>query len=110
MITPMTAPATLRAAKSSGSRPARFATAAAITSMVRVNSSTARARTSGTAMLSSMVSCSRASSSELSPASIALVAPRIAAIGPSPAGCASSAWTVRTSISSCRTTSSLVGK
>ena len=56
MITPMTAPATVRTARSSAGRPARLATASATTVMVRANSSSARARISGTVMVSSVVS------------------------------------------------------
>ncbi len=38
------------------------------------------------------------------------MAARTAAIGPSPGGCCSNAATIRVSMSSCRTRSSLVGK
>ena len=86
MITPTMAPATFRAATSPGSRPARLAMASPITSIVRVSSSTARARISGTDMVSSTVSRSRARSAVLSPAAIVALAARIAAIGPRSAG------------------------
>ena len=56
MITPMTAPAMVRTARSSAGRPARRATASATTPMVRANSSMARDLISGTVMVSRVVS------------------------------------------------------
>ena len=79
-------------------------------SMERANSSSARARISGTAMVSSVVCLNRSRSSWVNPASAETTAPRTAASGLSPAGWAFSASRVSTSISSCRTTSSFVGK
>ena len=68
MITPKIAPASARTATSSGSRPLRLARTAAVPSMVRANSSRARARISGTAMVSSVVCRNRSRSSSVNPA------------------------------------------
>jgi predicted aconitase with swiveling domain len=56
MITPTTAPAMVRTARSSAGRPARLPTASATTVIVRANSSSARARISGTVMVRLVVS------------------------------------------------------
>jgi hypothetical protein len=110
MITPTTAPARARTARSDGERSARLATASAITSIVRVNSSIARALISGTPSVSWVVSRICVISSSLNEVSASSAAARIAGIGARPGGCRENASSIRVSRSSRSTTSSLVGK
>ncbi len=87
-----------------------MATVSAIAPMARANSSSARARISGTVMLSLVLSRRRSRSAPVYESNICRTAARTAAIGPSPGACCSNAAINRVSMSSCRTTSSLVGK
>ena len=100
----------VRTGGSSGGRPARSATASARIWIVLANSSSMRARTAGTDSERSVVWRSWARSSADMPANASWSDARMAAIVLSPAGWARSASIQRSSMSSCRTTSSLVGK
>jgi hypothetical protein len=78
--------------------------------MTRANSSNARARTSGTRSDSPVDAVTISISSGVNDARASFHAARIAASGGISGGCRSNASSIRTSMSSCSTTSSFVGK
>lgn len=107
---PISAPVNVRTSRSSARRPTRAASRSEVRWTVSTIEATAAARSSGTEKMSWARSRTASSSSAASSPSTARTAPRMAWIGLSSAGCASNAANSASSSSSCRTTSSLVGK
>jgi hypothetical protein len=110
VMTPNTAPANVRTARSSGARPVRLASASVIRCIIRLVSSRIRARISGTVTCSVNASRSCSISSGVNDAATSRSEARSAATVPSDAGWRSNAANSRASMSSWMTTSSLVGK
>ncbi len=109
-MTPNTAPATVRTARSSGARPVRLASASVISCIIRLVSSRIRARISGTVTCSANASRSCSSSSGVKDAATSRSEARNAATVPSSSGWRANDANSRASMSSWMTTSSLVGK
>ena len=86
VMTPNTAPANVRTARSSGARPVRLASASVISCIIRLVSSRIRARISGTVTCSANASLNCSSSGGVNDAATSRSAARSAATVPSPGG------------------------